>query len=251
MNANNQKSHYEEIHNDYEQHYYDPTSMAYRERFIYDVIFKGLNLNGKRVAELASGSGHNSLAILERFPKANLSGFDISAKACESYRKRVNTEAFEIDLTKPLSADFSTFDYAFIFGGLHHCVSDLETTLKNISNLLKPGGTLLFFEPNAEYVLESARKIWYKHDRYFDEETEAALNHSEMYALMRDQFRVKNITYIGGIAFFLIYNSLVFRIPVKVKKYIAPPLFALESLTNFFPCKYLYSSFAGQWVKHK
>lgn len=250
MSSINQKSHYEQIHDDYERHYYDLPSMAYRERFIYDVMLKGLDLNGKQVAELASGSGHNSMAIRKRFPQVKLTGFDISAKACVSYREMLGVDAIEADLTKPLGAHLPTFDYIFIFGGLHHCVSDLDATLKNISNLLEPGGMLLFFEPNSQYVLEGARKLWYKHDRYFEQDSEAALNHSEMLTLTNDRFRVKNITYMGGPAFFLIYNSLIFRIPVGIKKFIAPPLFALEALTNYIPCKYLYSSFIGQWVKN-
>jgi hypothetical protein len=42
---------------------YDASSMAYRDRFVYDIMFRGLDLNGKDVADLAAGSGHNSLAV--------------------------------------------------------------------------------------------------------------------------------------------------------------------------------------------
>ena len=249
MSSIDQKSQYENIHDDYEAHYYDPTSMEYRERFIYDLMFEGLDLNGKRVAELASGSGHNSLALRKRYPQVQLTGFDISAKACASYRELLNTEAIEVDLTKPLK-NMPTFDCILIFGGLHHCVSDLDTTFSNIADMLVPGGMLLFFEPNSEYILEGARKIWYKHDRYFEENSEAALNHSEMLASTDGRFKVNNITYMGGIAFYLIYNSLIFRIPVGMKKYMAPPLFALECLMSYLPGKFLYSSFVGQWIKN-
>jgi SAM-dependent methyltransferase len=249
LSSIDQKSHYKNIHDDYETHYYDPTSMEYRQRFIYDVMFKGLDLNGKRVAELASGSGHNSLALRERFPQAQLTGFDISAKACASYRELLNVEAIEVDLTKPLT-NMPTFDCILIFGGLHHCVSDLGTTLLNIADMLEPGGVLLFFEPNSQYILEGARKIWYKYDRYFEENSEAALNHSEMLASTNGRFRINSINYMGGIAFYLIYNSLIFRIPVSMKKYIAPPLFALERLMSYLPGKFLYSSFIGQWIKN-
>ena len=68
MSSIDQKNHYKKIHDDYETHYYDPTSTEYREHFIYDVMFKRLDLNGKRVVELAPGSGQNSLALGERYP---------------------------------------------------------------------------------------------------------------------------------------------------------------------------------------
>ena len=51
-----EKDHYERIHSDYARHYYDQTSMAYRRRFIYDHLLAGLDLNGKRVADLACGN---------------------------------------------------------------------------------------------------------------------------------------------------------------------------------------------------
>src|ERR1700737_4489299 len=94
-----QKEHYESIHEIYESHYYDEQSMAYRERFYYDPLFDELDLNGCAVADLASGSGHNSLAVLRRFPKAIVTGFDISTAACEDYRRNVGRPGIETDLT--------------------------------------------------------------------------------------------------------------------------------------------------------
>ena len=51
-----QKAHCERIHEEYERHYFDPTSMAFRERFIYDIMYRNLNLDGKTVADPACGS---------------------------------------------------------------------------------------------------------------------------------------------------------------------------------------------------
>jgi len=102
IDSTRQKQHYEAIHTNYEDHYYDAQSMAYRERFYYDPLFEGLDLNGCRVADLASGSGHNSVALLKRFPKAVVTGFDISSSACKAYRHNVGRPGIEADLTKPL-----------------------------------------------------------------------------------------------------------------------------------------------------
>ena len=245
-----QRVHYERIHDDYELHYYDASSMAYRDRFVYDIMFRGLDLNGKDVADLAAGSGHNSLAVRERFPTARVSGFDISSAACESYRQIVGADAFQFDLTAQHQSS-PRFDVALIVGGLHHCVSDLPATFRTIGQLLRPGGLLLMYEPNDRYVLEALRKLWYRFDRYFDAQTERALDHDTIAASAGEcSFTPLECTYSGGPAYFLIFNSLIFRVPRGLKRYLAPPLFALESGFNKLPWKACFPTFIAQWQKN-
>jgi len=76
--SENQRHHYETILNDYNVHYFDKWSTKYREEFIYEPLWRGLDFAGKRVADLACGSGFNSEALLKRFPTVVLSGYDIS-----------------------------------------------------------------------------------------------------------------------------------------------------------------------------
>jgi SAM-dependent methyltransferase len=244
-----QQLHYERIHDDYERHYYDATSMAFRERFVYDVMFEGLDLNGKRVADLASGSGHNSLALLRRFPSAEVVGFDISETACRQYRATVGAEAYQFDLTAGTNTGMA-FDVAIIVGGLHHCVSDLDATFRTIASLLREGGMLLMYEPNSEYVLEGVRRFWYRRDRYFDAATEHALAHDRIASMAAKRgFAPLRCQYAGGPAYFLIQNSLLFRIPVGLKRYLAPPLFALEAACNRLPWKSCFPTFIAWWRK--
>ncbi|HLX29233.1 MAG TPA: class I SAM-dependent methyltransferase [Casimicrobiaceae bacterium] len=244
-----QRLHYERIHDDYERHYYDSTSMAFRERFLYDAMFDGLDLNGRRVADLASGSGHNSLAILQRFPRAEVVGFDISETACRQYRATVGAEAYQFDLISGGDAGMA-FDVAIIVGGLHHCVSNLDATFRTIANLLCEGGLLLMYEPNSEYVLEGVRKFWYRRDRYFDAATEHALAHDRIARMAAKSGLVPlRCHYAGGPAYFLIQNSLLFRIPVPLKRYLAPPLFALETAYNRLPWKSCFPTFIACWRK--
>ncbi len=223
--------------------------MAYRNRFVYDVMFDGIKFNGKRVADLASGSGHNSLAVLERFPGAEVVGFDISPTACQRYREIVGSEAYQVDLTEGADLGFS-FDAAIIVGGLHHCVGNLEGTFRTIGSLLRPNGLLLMYEPNSECGLEAVRKLWYRHDRYFDAATERALSHDDIAAIASKNSLVPiRCAYSGGPAYFLILNSLLFRIPVKLKRYLAPPLFLLEAAYNRLPWKSCFPTFIACWQK--
>ncbi len=243
-----QKAHYEAIHDDYEAHYFDAPSMEFREQFIYDVLFEGIDLEGKRVADLASGSGFNSKALKERFPTAETVGFDISARACEAYRRVVGGESYELDLTKgEVPEGVGEFDVAMVIGGLHHCVVDLRATFDTIAKLVKPGGWLLMYEPNEEYLLESARKLWYKFDRYFDADTERALDHADIARIASEHFTPADCQFMGGPAYFLIYNSLITRIPRAQKERVASRLFDLERLYNRLPGRRWYPYFIARW----
>jgi SAM-dependent methyltransferase len=141
-------------------------------------------------------------------------------------------------------------DAAIIVGGLHHCVADLPKTFRSISHLVKPGGLLLMFEPNRQYLLEGARRLWYRADKYFDAGTEAALNHDDIARIAAPWFVPESCRFMGGPAYFLIFNSLLFRIPVKAKRFLASPLFALESMYNLLPGRRPYPYFVARWTRN-
>lgn len=246
-----QKELYEQIHDEYLDHYYDDDSMAYRRRFYYDPAFQGLDLNGRRVADLASGSGFNSLELLSRFPKAQMMGFDISAKACTDYRKLVGAPAEELDLTKPLAKPelAGQFDAVMIWGGLHHCVIDLPATLRTVAAMLKPGGTFIMLEPNAGFVLNAARKIWYKFDRYFDASTEAPLYHDAVHEMAGDLFEVEYVKFMGGPGYFLVAQSMIFRLPKSFKRAISGTLTVADGLYNKLGWSPLYPYFVARWTR--
>ena len=249
MTENPQKNHYIEVHDDYEAHYYDKNSMKYRNRFLYPHLFKGLDLNGKSVADLASGSGANSKALLDRFPQARISGYDISPAAVTAYTQTTGRPAYEVDLTVRNQQFAEQYDAAMIVGGLHHCVADLEATFSNIHAMLKPGGLLLMCEPNAQFFLEAVRKFWYKRDRYFQADTEEALSHDKILAMTNGAFEPVYLKNIGGPAYFFVLNSLIFRIPHSVKNIISPPLMLMENVYGLLPHTTFYPMFIAQWRK--
>ena len=242
-----QKSHYEAIHEQYEAHYYDAESMHFRERFVYDAMFAGLDLNGKDVADLAAGSGHNSLWVSRRYPRARLCGLDISEKACAAYRDLLGCEARAFDLTS--GRIDRLFDVAMVFGGLHHCVSDLPGAFRTIARLVRPGGLLLMFEPNSRYVLDAARRLWYRLDSSFEGQTERALDHDGLCALAASYFQPIAARHMGGPAYFLIYNSMIFRVPQKWKGALSRALFPLERAYNRLPGRFLYPYFIARWQR--
>lgn len=212
-------------------------------------MLQGLDLNGVSVAELASGNGANSLALLQRFPDVRVTGFDISPAACAAYAETVGRPAYEVDLTQPWTGPREKFDVALIVGGLHHCVRDIDCTLNNISELLKPGGLLLMCEPSSQFLFEGLRKIWYSKDRYFDSENEAAIEHDRLLANTGGAFEALSTTYFGGPAYFLIQNSMVLRVPLGLKRSLAAPLMLIESAYQKLPGRAPFAAFSARWRK--
>ena len=239
---------FEKIHDTYVAHYYDAWSMRYREEFIFPFISGGMDLNGKWVAELACGSGQNSLALRRHFPRIELRGFDISPSACADYERNLGFPARQLDLTKPIAID-ETFDLAFVIGGLHHCIADLPQTLVNVARLLRPGGVFVMLEPNCRFFLESLRKIWYRLDGSFDADTEHALDHDEILQSVRQYFRIAPPRYFGGPAYFGVLNSMILRIPLRAKPILSPPLIALERCWNRIPSRRMHNVFLGRWER--
>ena len=247
MDSGVQKILFDRIHDEYERHYNYQASTEYRRRFAYDVVFAGLELNGLEIADLASGSGHNSLALLDRYPGARVIGYDISEKAFQAYRTLVGRDALQVDLTKPF-ADGARFDAAMIFGGLHHCLADLPATLSNIASMLKPDAWLLMAEPSREFALDVIRRIWYRLDReHFDAQTERALKHDDILRMAKGKFRLHDVAYLGGPAYFLILQSMQLRVPLKVKSSIAPFLFLVERAYSRLPGRFWFPYFVARW----
>jgi ubiquinone/menaquinone biosynthesis C-methylase UbiE len=212
-------------------------------------LIEGIELNGKLLADLACGSGHNTLLLQEHFPSLRAEGFDISGDACRAYEKYTGFPAHELDLTKPESVrgQEGRFDAALVIGGLHHCVADLPATIDNVARLLRPGAHFMMFEPNAAYALETLRNVWYKNDKMFDAETERALTHDELVRLAGNRFETDFVEHLGGPAYFVVLNSLVFRIPKSVKRRIAGPAMALESMWNKATVPRTSAYFIARW----
>jgi SAM-dependent methyltransferase len=248
VTANPQQAHYETIHDEYAAHYYDPHAMAYREKYLFDRLLAGMDLNDLKIADVACGSGYNSLVLKRRFPRAMFHGFDISQRACDDYVRIVGSPASHLDMTVPHTFD-ETYDVVMVVGGLHHCVANLETTFDNIAKMLKPGGFLLFWEPNASFFLEGLRTFWYKHDRLFEEETERALSIDELVELAGPRFVQLKTFFFGGPAYIAIYNSLILRVPLGLKGILTPPLFAFETLWNKLPGRRPFPTLSGVWQR--
>ncbi|MDR2337793.1 MAG: class I SAM-dependent methyltransferase [Deltaproteobacteria bacterium] len=110
---------------------------------------QGENLN---VLEIGCGSGELSFFISDMLGEAaKVIGIDI----CESFILKAqkkyqlpNLDFMVFDFKQAKQIGKQKFDYVVGNGMLHHFYYELDEALANIKWLLKPGGKIIFFEPN-------------------------------------------------------------------------------------------------------
>lgn len=243
-----QQEHYDNIAADYEAHYSDEWSIEYRRRFIYDPMFEGINLSGMEVLDAMCGSGQTTSYLLTR--GAKVTGLDISNEVIDQFQARW-TEAKAVKRSL-LDSGFpdNSFDCVSVVGGLHHIHPEMKAAVREIHRVLKPGGYFCFMEPHTGSFPDVVRRIWYRFDRYFSD-NEAAIDIGRMKRDFADCFTLKKAKYLGNIAFLLVLNSLIFRIPAGSKGLYAPSLMKVEPIINKLQTKFTSCFAVAQWQKNE
>lgn len=223
-----QREYFNRLLERYQAHYDDPTSQAYRRKYIFGPMFEGVQFEDKTVLEAMCGSGPTTAYLLER--NAIVTGLDVSDSAVESFRTRWPTceclRASIFDSRLP----GESYDMVVVQWGLHHLHPRLKDAVDEIYRILKPGGYFCFSEPHGGSLYDGARKVWYRFDRDIFAENEESVDLSWMKARYADRFDFQVEHYLGNVAYFLVAQSMVLRIPLAAKKYYAPLAFFLESL---------------------
>lgn len=241
-----QRAHYNQIAGDYESHYDDPSSRDYRAQFIEKPLLEGIDLNGREVLEAMCVSGMTTSGLLAR--GARVTGLDISDEAMTSFRRRwPQCRAVCASITDTgLAAN--SFDAVVVVGGLHHLQPIIEPGVDEIHRVLKPGGWFCFLEPHAGSLPDLFRRQWYKRDRRFAP-NEAAVDVEALTARYADRFEVVKQYYCGNLGFLLVYNSMIFNVPLALKPLYTPALLRLEAMINRIQGKRLACIVICQWRK--
>ena len=243
-----QQEHYDEIAADYEAHYSDEWSLEYRRRFIYDPMFEGIDLSGKEVLDAMCGSGQTTSYLLTR--GAKVTGLDISNEVIEQFQERWReAKAVKRSLLDSGFPD-NSFDVVSVVGGLHHIHPEMKAAVREIHRVLKPGGYFCFMEPHTGSFPDVVRRIWYRFDRFFSD-NEAAIDIARLQRDFAEGFTLKRVKYEGNVAFLLVLNSLIFRIPPKSKKLFAPSLLKVEPVINKLQTKFTSCFVVAQLQKNQ
>jgi SAM-dependent methyltransferase len=241
-----QQDHYDEIAADYEVHYSDNCSLEYRRRFIYEPMFEGINLSGTKVLDAMCGSGQTTEYLLSR--DAKVTGLDLSSEVIRSFKARwIGCDYIQRSLIDS-GLPSESFDSIVVVGGLHHIHPNVSGAVREIQRVLKPGGHFCFMEPHTGSLPDVVRRIWYKHDRFFSD-NEAAIDVQSLEREFAAQFEFEQVRYLGNVAFLLVLNSLIFRIPVSAKPYYSAVLLKLEALINKLQGKRTSCFVVGRWRK--
>jgi len=241
-----QRRHYDRIACDYEAHYGDPSSLEYRRRFIYQPMFEGVNLRGMNVLDAMCGSGHTAEYLESQ--GARVTGLDISPAEITRFRERWPKARGFCRSLLDTKFESDSFDCVTIVGGLHHLHPHLNAAIEEILRILKPGGYFCFMEPHGGSIPDIVRRFWYRFDRLFSD-NEAAIDIAGLRKDFDGHFDFERIRYQGNIAFILVLNSLILRMPLSIKPIYSPALMACEAAAGKLQGK-LTSCFAiAQWRK--
>lgn len=242
-----QRQHYNRIAADYEAQYGDPDGLVYREKFLYEPLLGGLDLEGRDVLEALSGSGHATEYLLNK-KKALVTGLDISDEAIASFKERWPTcEAFCASITDSgLPAE--SFDCIVVVMGLHHLHPHLLEALREIHRLLRKGGTFCFTEPHKDSGFNRFRTMWYRRDSLFAD-NEESLDIAALKTECADLFEYRVEKYVGSVAYLLVLNSMIFRVPLWLKRIYSPAISGLEKLLSVFHSRTFSLAVICQWEK--
>jgi ubiquinone/menaquinone biosynthesis C-methylase UbiE len=241
-----QQQHYDNIAADYEAHYSDEWSVEYRRRFIYEPMFAGLNLTGMKVLDAMCGSGPTTEYLVAQ--GANVTGLDISNEVIDKFQSRwTNATAVNRSLLDSGLPD-NAFDCVVVVGGLHHIHPNVKRAVSELHRVLKPGGYLCFMEPHSRSFPDLVRRVWYRFDHFFSD-NEASIDVERLQRDFQSHLELKRVQHLGNIAFLLVLNSLIFRIPPGAKKLFSPLLLKLEPRLNKLQTKLTSCFVITQWQK--
>jgi SAM-dependent methyltransferase len=241
-----QKELYDRIAADYEAHYDDATSQRFRDEFIYVHLLGGIDFRGAHVLEAMCGSGQVTRQLIAK--GARVVGLDVSLSQVQLFRRRWTTCSAVCASVIDTGFKDASFDRVVVMGGLHHTHPRLHEAIAEIHRILKPGGVLCFSEPHTGSLADVGRKLWYKVDPLFLS-NEASLDFATLKSEFADRFTFGAEHFLGNIGYLLIFNSLIFRVPLWLKRAYAGPLMAVERLVARVQGPRLSCFMVSQWRK--
>ena len=145
-------------HNSYQRIYYDrgvkrrmiPRGTPYLKHQVDELARVAALRPGERVLDVGCGMGRYTLLLAER--GYAVEGLDLSPVLLQRLRVfnggRFNIPLHSADVMKPPAELEGRFDAVVGFFALHH-MHNLELCFRGMAKLVRPGGRIVFLEPNA------------------------------------------------------------------------------------------------------
>jgi SAM-dependent methyltransferase len=104
-------------------------------------------MTGPRILDVGAGTGNGTLALLRRFPDADVTALDISPEMLARLTQKADVETVHADLDAAWPT-IAPVDLVWASNSLHH-MADPDHALGEIFARLKPGGVLAVAEMEA------------------------------------------------------------------------------------------------------
>jgi len=115
------------------------------ERMPQEVEKHILEIDAKKVLELASGHGANTIFLAKRNPSVKFFASDLSTKPKKAFYKLKNTSFGFNDYHNLEHYESNSFDLIFIFEALCHS-NNKSKVLSEMRRLIKPSGRIIIFD---------------------------------------------------------------------------------------------------------
>jgi SAM-dependent methyltransferase len=147
--------------------HYDPKRFSFALNYLVEVA-----TDEETVLDIGCGDGATLYLIKENTPLKNLVGLDISKKYLRKAEKLLGCDTIEGSILdkKRLEEHLGKFDYCILGAVIHHLIgknrkesfNHTKNCLRNSIELLKPGGTLIIFEPTHSPSMLMDLVFWIK-----------------------------------------------------------------------------------------
>lgn len=225
-----QKHYYNRISTEYDRHYGSANAIDYRKA-LYERALKNVRLEGVQVLDAMCGGGQNTAALVDQ--GCQFVGVDLSEGQVSNYQKRFPGTQVRCASILDSGLPSASFDVV-ICDSLHHLHPHVNQGILEMLRVLKPGGHLLIWEPSAGSLFDRARQFWYRMDRKYFEENEAAIDFQRIIRTHSQTMTPQSCRYGGNLAYLLVFASMAFRIPARWVPFYAPALMVVERFINLF-----------------
>jgi len=116
------------------------------------------DLSGRRVVDIGSGKGRFARVLKERYPSVSICAFDLAEVMLRSVPSGI--DRCEGSMTA-LPFRSGVFDCAYATESLEHAV-DIETAVSEMCRVVRPGGSIVIIDKNAEHWGRLKTPSWEK-----------------------------------------------------------------------------------------
>lgn len=178
------------------------------------------------ILDLGCGTGEFTYYVAKE-TGAKVLGLDCSPLFIDTARNNYplpNIRFETIDFRNSDQTKHLKFDYIVGNGILHHLYYGLEETIESLNSLLRPGGKIVFFEPNLmnPYCFLIFRFPFFRKLAKLEPDEMAFSRRFATKQLLRSNFKDINVEYRD------------FLVPIAPKSWVKA-IFAFETLTTYIP----------------